>query len=106
MARWILLGAAIVTNVLVVLVALAPGLVTYAEVQPSGITCATCTSEAYAALVRAAAIGRAQIQGHVTSNTWLILALALANLIVVGALFWMLRSNSAPQPDAREASRV
>ena len=104
MARWLLLAVAVVANVAAVFVAFSPSVVTYADVQPSGVTCTTCTSEAQAAVIRAAAIGRAQIQGLIQSNAWLLVALALVNIAVVGALIWMLRSNRTIESDARKSS--
>ena len=93
MTRWLLLAIAVAANISTVLVALAPGVVTYADVQPAEATCATCTVEAQTAVIRAAAIGRAQIQSLVSSNAWLLIAIALVNVAVVVALVRMLRSN-------------
>jgi len=103
MARWLLFTVAVLVNVAAVLVALSPSVVTYADVQPAGVTCTTCTAEAQAAVIRAAAIGRAQIQSLVGSNEWLLIAIALANVAVVGALVWMLRSNRTIERDARKS---
>jgi len=103
MARLILLAIAVISNALLVLVAIAPGFVTYAELPPSGVACATCTTaEAQLALVRAAAVGRAQVQSLVRPNSWLLFAIALLNVAVVGVLVWMSRSNRTIERDARK----
>jgi len=84
-------------------VALAPGLVTYAEIAPAGVTCTTCvTPEVQSALIRAAAIGRAQIQSLIQSDVWLIATIALVNAAIAGAFVWMLRSNRTIERDGRQ----
>jgi len=102
MKRGLLLLIVVLANAAAVAIAVAPGVVTYAEVQPAGVTCATCTPEALAAIARAAAAGRVQVQQLVQSNAWLLIAIALLNVLVVGALVWRLRSNSTPHTDARD----
>ena len=103
MTRWLLLIVAVLVNVAAVLVALSPSVVTYADVQPKGVTCIACTAEAQTAVIRAAAIGRSQVQSLVGSNAWLLVTLALVNVAVVGALVWMLRSNRTIERDARKS---
>ena len=94
MARWLLLGIAVVMNIATVLVALSPSVVTYAEILPPNIVCSTCPPEAQAAVIRAAAVGRAQIQSLVASNASLLIGLAIANLAAVGLFVWFSRSKS------------
>src|SRR5690242_13159537 len=101
MARWVLLGVSVLLNVALILVALSPSVVTYAEVPPKGVSCPGCDTTA---LARAAEAGRAQIQSLIASNTWILVGLAIANLAVVVALIWVLRSNSRPQLDARTSA--
>ena len=106
MTRWLLLAIAVVSNLIAIAVALAPGVVTHAELPLRDVTCSTCaTPEVQSALARAAAIGRTQIQALVQSNMWLLAAMALVNVIVVGALVWMVRSNSMPRTDASAGER-
>ena len=94
MARWLLLALALASNTATVLVALAPSVVTYAEILPADFGCSTCTREAQAAVVRAAASGRAQVQSLVASNTLPLLGLAMANLVVFGLFMWLSRQNT------------
>ena len=106
MTRWLLLAAAVLLNVALVLVALSPSVVTYAEIQPPGISCPSCSPDEFTAVKQAAAVGRAQVQSLVASNGWLLLGLAIANIVVVMVLVWMLRSNSTPHSDARASSAL
>ena len=107
MARWLLFAIAVIANLAAIAIAVAPGVVTHAELPPSVIACASCTTpEVQSALARAAAIGRTQIQALVQSNIWLLVAVALVNVGVVGALVWMWRSNSTPHTDARGSSAL
>jgi hypothetical protein len=86
---WFTIAAVLVANAALIFFAVAPGVVTYAELQPAGITCSSCTSpEVQAALTRAASAGRAQIQGLVLSHMWWVAALAIANFVVVLVLLF------------------
>jgi heme/copper-type cytochrome/quinol oxidase subunit 2 len=65
-------------QVALVAIALSPALVTFAELPPSGVSCSTCSSaEVQIALIRAAAVGRAQIQQLVFSQVWVLVGIAL-----------------------------
>jgi len=87
--RWLLISIVILANVAAVLLALAPTLVTFAEVLPHGINCASCSSpEVTAALIHAASAGRAQVIGVASSYSWLLVAVACFNVAaVIAALF-------------------
>jgi hypothetical protein len=93
MARWLILAIALAINVAIVLVALAPSVVTYAEVLPPNMVCSPCTPEAQAAVIRAAAVGRAQIQSLVASSAPLLVGLAIANLAVLASFMWLSRQK-------------
>ena len=94
MSRWFLLAMAIVANAVSVFVALVPGIITYAELPSDVVTCNICSlPEFQTALTRAAAIGRAQVAGFIQSNTWVLVASAVVNISIVGALIYMLRSK-------------
>lgn len=87
--RWLLMCVVFLANVEAVFLALAPTLVTFAEVLPHGINCTLCGSpEVTAALIRAASAGRAQVIGVASSYSWLLVAVACFNLAaVIAALF-------------------
>jgi hypothetical protein len=103
MTRWVLLVVAVAVNMVAVAVALAPAFVTYAERVPA-IHCESCSSpEVRKALTEAAAVGRAQMAGSIHSNSWLLIALGVANIAIVAVLVWMLRSNSTVETDARRS---
>jgi hypothetical protein len=105
MARWLLFAVAVIANLAAIAIAVAPGIVTHAELPPTTVACPSCsTPEIQSALARAAAIGRTQIQALVQSNMWFLVAIALVNVGIVGALVRMLRSNSTLHPDARASS--
>jgi hypothetical protein len=100
--RRLVLVVGLAANVFLVALALAPGLVTYAEKLPE-IACPTCSMpETRAALLQAVAFGRAQIVGLIHSHAWLLLAAAVINAGAVVALFWKLRSNCTVERDARK----
>jgi hypothetical protein len=83
MKRWGLFTFFAVVQAALVAVAVAPALVTFAELPPAGITCASCTSaEAKAALVHAASFGRVQVQQLIWSELWILLGLALLGVAV------------------------
>lgn len=42
--RWLLIGIVLMANIAVVFFALAPMLVTFAEVMPNGVNCTSCDS--------------------------------------------------------------
>ena len=98
MARWLILALAGVMNIATVLVAWAPSVVTYAEVLPPNFACSTCTPEMQAAVIRAAAVGRAQIQSLVASSASLLVGLAIGNLAVLGLLPWFSRPKPKQEP--------
>jgi hypothetical protein len=94
MTRWLILVAVVAANLLGVSAALLPTLVTWAEIAPIGISCATCSSpEVQAALTRAASAGRGQIVAFIHSYSWVVIAVALLNVTVAAALFWAWHPN-------------
>lgn len=87
--RWLLIGIVLLANIAVVFFALAPTLVTFAEVLPNGVNCVSCDSpEVKAALIRAASAGRSQVVGVFSSNSWLFIFVACFNIAaLIAALF-------------------
>jgi hypothetical protein len=95
----ILLALVIVLNVALVFVSLAPSIVTYAELPPKAVACGGCSApEVQRALAQATSIGRAQIQGLISSHLWLLVALALGSMAAAVGLF--LGSMSKEKPHA------
>ncbi|STQ90791.1 hypothetical protein EV682_102333 [Iodobacter fluviatilis] len=87
--RWLLIGIVLLANAAAIFLAFAPTLVTFAEVVPLGVNCASCSSpEVTATLSHAASVGRAQVIGVVSSYSWLLVAVACFNVTaVIAALF-------------------
>jgi hypothetical protein len=101
MIRWLIFTAVVVANLAVAFVALAPGAVTYAEIAPVGVTCSTCSNpEVQAALIRAAAAGRAQIISLIDSSARGVIAVATLNIVLAGALLLRLRTNAETDTNA------
>jgi hypothetical protein len=93
--RWLILIGIFLLNIVGVFFALAPGLVSWAQVVPAGIDCSLCAKpEVREALIRAAAAGRAEILAPMQSGAWIVLTVAALNILVVGLLIWRLRSNN------------
>jgi hypothetical protein len=81
MKRWGLFTFFLALQAALIAIALAPGLVTFAEVPPKGVACVGCSSpEVQAALTHAASIGRAQIQQLVLSQAWTLVGVALVGI--------------------------
>jgi len=98
--KWLILFLVAAVNVAGAFYTLVPGLLTYAEVSPEGITCSACnTPEVQKALTAAATYGRATIlRGLEKSSSWLPV-LVFFNIAVVGwLLFWPRRSNNSLVP--------
>jgi hypothetical protein len=88
----VLLAAVLLLNAAIVLLAVAPGLVTYAEISPTNIACSICGSpEVQKALSQAASFGRGQVQGHLVSNAWLLTVLALMSTAATIAMASLVR---------------
>jgi hypothetical protein len=76
--KWFLLVVFVAINVVGAFLALMPGLITYAEVPPKGITCGLCTDpEVQKALTAAATYGRAAILRQLNTSASWVLALAV-----------------------------
>jgi len=103
--KWFLLAAFLAINLVGALFVLMPGLITYAEVPPKGITCSLCTDpEIQKALTAAATYGRAAIlQKLNTSANWL-LALAAFNTVAFSLALFFRRSNRAVKQNAPQAA--
>jgi hypothetical protein len=87
MKHWGLLTFFLALQAALIAIALAPGLITFAEVPPKGIACAGCSSpEVQAALTHAASIGRAQIQQLVLSQAWTLIGVGLVGIAVAARL--------------------
>lgn len=89
MARWLLVLCVLMANVVAVGLAIAPTIVTFAEVVPKGIDCSSCYStEIQQVIIRAASAGRSQIIGLIVSYQWLFVLVAFANMAaLLSALF-------------------
>jgi hypothetical protein len=84
MKTWLVVIAVVLLNLAIVLVAMTPAVVTYAQLPSPGVGCSACSNpEVQTALARAAEVGRAQIQGLVISHSRWVSALALVNVSVV-----------------------
>ena len=93
--RWLILLGIVVVNLIGIYFALAPDLVSFAQIAPPDIQCAGCTSpEVQHALIRAAAFGRSQAAGAIRPQ--MITAVAAVNIAAVACILWRLRS--APRP--------
>ncbi|MDZ4055432.1 MAG: hypothetical protein U1D69_00435 [Polynucleobacter sp.] len=93
----ILLALVFAFNVALVVVALAPGFVTFAELPPKAIACSVCaTPEVQKALAQAASFGRGQIQSMVSSHAWMLFALALASMVAAVGLFLGHKARRSP----------
>jgi hypothetical protein len=99
--RWLILTGIVIVNLAGVYCALAPDLVSFAQVAPPEVQCAACaTTEVQNALARAAALGRSQAAG--TIRPQMITAVAAANIAAVACLLWGLgmkprRPGAAPR---------
>src|SRR5512142_676294 len=89
--RWLTLLGIIVANFVGLFIAIAPGLVTFAEVPPHGIQCGVCgRPEVQQALIHASSAGRSQIVSLIRPQ-WLT-AVAALNIVVVAYLLFRRRS--------------
>jgi hypothetical protein len=81
MKRWGLFTIFVAVQALLVAIAMAPGLVTFAQLPHADISCASCSSpEVKAALAQAASLGRAQVQQLVLSELWILIGVALVGV--------------------------
>ena len=95
--RWLIFIGIVIVNLVGIYFALAPDLVTFAQVAPPDIQCAGCaTAEVQHALVRAAAFGRSQAAGLIRPQ--LITAVAAANIAAVACLLWRLVPGGVRAP--------
>jgi hypothetical protein len=87
--RWLVFVAVVAVNLVGVYFALAPDLITFAQVAPPDIQCAGCASpEVQHALIRAAAFGRSQAAGLIRPQ--MITAVAALNIAAIACLLWRL----------------
>ena len=99
--KWLLLLAFVTVNVAGAFFALAPGLITYAEVPPKGIACSLCTEpEVQKALTAAATYGRGTILRQLTTSANWVLGLAVLNTVAFSLALFFRRSNPALKWDA------
>ena len=92
--KWLLLFAFVAMNVVGAFFVLAPGLITYAEVPPKGITCSLCTQpEVQKALIAAATYGRATILHQLTTSANWALGLAVFNTVAFSLAMFFHRFN-------------
>jgi hypothetical protein len=92
--RWLILIGIVIVNLVGIYFALAPDLVTFAQVAPPDIQCAACASpDVQHALIRAAAFGRSQAAGLIRPQ--MITAVAAVNIAAVACILWRLRAGSA-----------
>ena len=99
--KWFLLVVFVAINVVGAFLALMPGLITYAEVPPKGITCGLCTDpEVQKALTAAATYGRAAILRHLNTSASWVLALAVFNTVAFALALFFRRSNPSFKRDA------
>jgi hypothetical protein len=89
MARKLLFAIVVVANAALVLLAMTPGIITFAEIPPKEVVCDVCsTVEAQRALVRAMSMGRAEIQSLVRSNIWPLAMVAALSVAAAAGLLW------------------
>ncbi len=94
--RWLIFFGIVGVNLIVIFFALAPDLVSFAQVAPPDIQCAGCaTPEVRYALIRAASFGRSQVAGLVRPQ--LITAVAAVNIAAVACILWRVRSAASTQ---------
>ena len=104
--KWLLLFAFVAINVVGAFFVLVPGLITYAEVLPKGITCSLCTQpEVQKALIAAATYGRATILHQLTVSANWMFGLAVFNTVAFSLAMFFHRSNPAVKRDAPQAAR-
>ena len=90
--RWLIFTGIVIVNLLGIYFALAPDLVTFAQVAPPDIRCAGCASpEVQQALIRAAAFGRSQVAGLVQPRA--ITGVAAINIAAFACVLWRLISR-------------
>jgi hypothetical protein len=86
------MGLAGLINAALVVVAVSPTFVPYAETAPSGVTCLGCEApDVQWALTRAAKRGRDEILPMVEGSRMIILGLTSANVLLVAAAAWKSR---------------
>ena len=100
--KWIFLTIVILANAVGSFFILVPSLITYAEVQPKGITCSKCSDpEVKKALTAAATYGRGMIISQMQASAKWMMGLSVFNILAVGlALFAIRSSNNRLERDA------
>ncbi len=94
--RWLTFIGIVIVNLVGIYFALAPDLVTFAQVAPPDIQCAACASpDVQQALMRAAAFGRSQAAG--LKPPQMITAVAAVNIAAVACILWRLRAAPSAQ---------
>ena len=92
--KWIFLTVVVIANCAAVFLAVAPGLVTYAEIAPKEITCSLCGSpEVQSALIAAVKYGRSSIQLDASSVYWL-LGIGLFNVVAFSLVLFIRGSSN------------
>ena len=98
--KWFLLLAFVAINLVAAFFALAPGLITYAEVPPKGITCSLCTEpEVQKALTTAATYGRATILRQMSTSANWVLGLAVFNTVAFSLNLFFRRTKPGGQAE-------
>jgi hypothetical protein len=95
--RWLIFIAIVIVNLIGIYLALAPDLVSFAQVAPPDTQCAGCASpEVQQALIRAAAFGRSQVAGVLRPQ--MITAVAAVNIAAVACLLWVRAGAHSARP--------
>lgn len=98
--KWFLLVGFVAINIVGAFLALMPGLITYAEVPPRGITCSLCTDpEVQKALTAAATYGRAVILRQLNTSASWVFALVVFNTLAFSLALFSRRSNLSFKQD-------
>jgi hypothetical protein len=89
MIRWSLLLLAVLVNLFWVASSQSTCFVTWAQIVPKEISCSLCSQpEVQAALIKAVELGRQQMCNSLPA-VWLVICLALFNLVVIAALLFI-----------------
>ncbi|MFA6970996.1 MAG: hypothetical protein WC208_06285, partial [Gallionella sp.] len=104
MIRWGLLLLAVIVNLFWVATSQGGCFVSWAQIVPKEISCALCSQpEVQAALIRAVELGRQQMCNSLP-NIWLVICVAVFNLLVIAVLLFVpaltLRSSGTAQKRA------
>ena len=89
MIRWGLLLLAVIVNLFWAVASQSTCFVTWAQIAPKEISCSMCSQpEVQAALIKAIELGRQQMCNSLP-DIWLVICLALFNLVVIAALLFI-----------------